>query len=447
MTNFGKKAETKLSDINTNPSDTVTGTPKYQLSALATDQLTLGEVIGQLVWIKRRQIMREVAVIGIGQTKFGRFPEIRAEQLAQEAVGAALKDSGIPAKDIQVAYTARSRQASTDSQIILKSFGIVDREMINVQNACAGGSTAVHCLWKDIAYGIYDLGIAIGVEDMNYPKDHPISQQQGKALSGSGAGAAEDLEATMGRTMPALFAMIARRQMDVYGATREDFAQVAVKSHRHACLNPYSQFQKELTLEEVLSSRMISDPITLYQCCPVSDGAAAVILCSMDIARQYSSRPVRILGSALLSGDYSFRAEDMTILDVNIKTAEKAYKMAGVDPKDLDVVEMHDAFAPEEIMHYEELGLCKRGEGAALLRSGATALGGRVPVNPSGGLISLGHPLSASGVRVVVDIARQLRGQAGNMQVPNAKMGLAQMQGGAVTGLRAAACGIQILAI
>jgi len=389
--------------------------------------------------------MREVAIVGIGQTKFGKFPEIRAEQLAQEAVGAALKDSGIAAKEIQVAYTARTRQASTDSQIILKSFGIVGKEMINVQNACAGGSTAVHCLWKDITSGIYDIGIAIGVEDMNFPKGHPLGQQ-GKALSGSGAGTAEDLEAVMGRSMPALFALVARRQMDVYGVTREDFAQVAVKNHKHACLNPYAQFQKELSLEEVMSSKMISDPITLFQCCPVSDGAAAVILCSMDIARKYTSAPVKILGSALLSGDYAFREEDMTIFDFNIKTAQKAYAIAGVDPQDLDVVEIHDAFAPEEIMHYEELGLCKRGEGVDLLRSGATTLGGRVPVNPSGGLLSLGHPLSASGVRVVVDIARQLREQAGKMQVPNAKVGLAQMQGGAVTGLVGAASGIQILA-
>ena len=167
----------------------------------------------------------------------------------------------------------------------------------------------------------------------------------------------------------------------------------------------------------------------------------------MNIARKYTSKPVRILASALLSGDYAFREEDITIWEFNIKTAEKAYKIAGVDPKDVNVVELHDAFAPEEIMHYEELGLCKRGEAAALLRSGATTLGGRVPVNPSGGLISLGHPLSASGVRVVVDIVRQLRGQADKIQVPNAKVGLAHMQGGAVTGLVGAACGIQILAI
>jgi len=386
-------------------------------------------------------MMREVAVLGVGQTKFGKFPDIRAEELAQEAVGAALKDSGIHVKDIQVAYTARTRQASLDSQMILLRFGIVGIEMFNVQNACAGGSTAVHGLWKDIAYGVYDVGIAIGVEDMNYPKGSSRGHQ-GKAIAPVG----DDLNGTMGRSMPVAFALLARRLMDMYGVTREDFAQVAVKSHKHACLNPYSQFQKEMTIEEVMSSKMISDPITLYECCPISDGAAAVILCSMDVARKYTTNPVKIIGSALLSGNYSFRQEDITVTEFNVKAAEKAYGIAGVGPEDVDVVEIHDAFAPEEIVRYEDLGLCKRGEGAALLRSGATTLGGRVPVNPSGGLISLGHPLSASGVRVVADITRQIRGQAGKMQVPNAKVGLAHMQGGSVTGLAGGACGIQIMA-
>ena len=385
--------------------------------------------------------MREVAVLGIGQTKFGKFPDIRGEEMAEEAVGAALKDSGIPPKDIQVAYTARTRDASTDSQIILMRFGIVGIELFNVQNACAGGSTAVHGLWKDIAYGVYDVGIAIGVEDMNYPKGSKRGHQ-GKALSPEG----DDLDGAMGRTMPVAFGLLARRLMDIYGATREDFAQVAVKSHKHACLNPYSQFKKEMTIEEVMSSRMISDPITLYECCPISDGAAAVILCSMDVARKYTTNPVKIIGSALLSGNYSFNQEDLTVTEYNVKTARKAYEMAGVGPEEINVIELHDAFAPEEIIRYEDLGICKRGEGVAMLRSGATALGGRVPVNPSGGLISLGHPLSASGVRVVVDIARQIRGQADKMQVPNAKVGLAHMQGGSVTGLVGGACGIQILA-
>lgn len=385
--------------------------------------------------------MREVAILGIGQTKFGQFPDIRSEELAREAVGAALKDSGIPAKEIRVAYTARLKDASSESQKILMHFGIVNIEMYNVHNACAGGSTAVHGLWQSIAYGAYDAGIAIGVEDMVFPKGSGLGQV-GKTLAAQEG----DLEADMGQTMPGKFALMARRMMVSNGATREDFAQVSVKSHKHAMLNPYAHFKKEVTVEQVLTSKMISDPITLYECCPISDGAAAVVLCSMDVARKYTTNPVRIIGSALLSGDYEFRREDITVGTMATETPQKAYEIAGVGPEDLNVIEIHDAFAPEEIIRYEDLGLCKRGEGIALLRSGATTLGGRVPVNPSGGLISLGHPLSASGVRVVVDIARQIRGQAGKAQVPGAKVGLAHMLGGVVTGLEAGACGIQILA-
>jgi benzoylsuccinyl-CoA thiolase BbsB subunit len=385
--------------------------------------------------------MREVAILGIGQTKFGQFPDIRGEELAREAAGAALKDSGISPKDIQVAYTARLTDAMSESQKALMHFGIVNIEMYNLHNACAGGSTAVHALWKDIAYGVYDAGIAIGVEDMVYPKGSGRGLV-GKTLSAEGG----DLEADMGQTMPAKFALMARRMMEKYGATREDFAQVAVKSHRHAMLNPYAHFKKELTLEEVLTSKIVCDPITVYECCPISDGAAAVVLCSMDVARRYATNSVKIIGSALMSGDYTFRQKDITVTSMGVKTPKKAYEMAGVGPEDLNVIEIHDAFAPEEFVRYEDLGLCKRGEAVGLLRSGATTLGGRVPVNPSGGLMSLGHPLSASGVRVVVDIARQLRGQAGKAQVPDAKIGLAHMLGGVVTGLESGACGIQILA-
>ena len=233
--------------------------------------------------------------------------------------------------------------------------------------------------------------------------------------------------------------------MDEYGATLEDFAQVSVKNHHHGCLNPQAQYKKEFTVEEVLNSRMICEPITLLQCCPNTDGAAAVILCSMNVARRYAANPVKIAGSALLSGDYTHRQRDMTLSPLGVKTVQMAYEMAGIGPEDLDVVELHDAFAPEEILRYEDLGLCKRGEGVSLLRSGATEVGGKTPVNPSGGLLALGHPLSASGVRVVAEIALHLRGQAGARQTPNAKVGLAHMLGGAVAGLEAGACGIHIL--
>jgi len=207
-----------------------------------------------------------------------------------------------------------------------------------------------------------------------------------------------------------------------------------------------AQYQREFTVEEVLNSRMISDPITLLQCCPQTDGAAAVVLCSMDVARKHTTNPVKIIGSALKSGDYAYKQKEIWISPLGAETVKMAYEMAGVGPKDIDLVELHDAFAPEEILRYEDLGLCQHGEGVELLRSGATELGGRIPVNPSGGLLSLGHPLSASGVRVVAEIALHLRGHAGKRQVEGARVGLAHMLGGSVAGLEAGACGIHILA-
>ncbi len=380
--------------------------------------------------------MRQVAVIGVGQSTFGKFPQKTAAEMGKEAVVAALNDAGIRPKDIQVAYTARMYDCWVTGQCILKEVGITSIEMINVENACAGGATAFRGVWKEIADGRYDVGIAIGVESMT---TSPIA---GKLIPPT----KEDLEGQLGLTMPAIFGILARRQMEQYGATVEDFAMVSVKNHHHGCLNPFAQYRKEFTVEEILNSRMICDPITLLMCCPNTDGAAAAILCSMKVARRYTTKPIRVIGSALLSGDYRYLQEDITISPLGSKTAKMAYEMAGVGPEDIDVVELHDAFANEEMLRYEELGLCKQGEGIRLLREKATWVGGRIPVNPSGGLLALGHPLSASGVRNIAEIVWHLRGQAGERQTPNAKVGLAHMLGGSVAGLEAGACSIHILA-
>jgi len=380
--------------------------------------------------------MREVAVIGVGQSKFGKMPERSAVSLGREAVLAAIKDAGISPKKIQFAYCARFYEGGVMGQHVLKEVGITSIEMVNVQNDCAGGSTAFRGVWKEIADGHYDIGIAIGVESNT---TMPLAGGLQRPIS-------EDLEGQLGLTMPGVFALVAKRYMELYGATEKDFAKVSVKNHHHGCLNPFAQYRKEFTVEEILNSRMISDPITLLQCCPNTDGAAAAILCSMDIARQYTTTPIKVIGSALQSGDYKYRQKDLIISDVVPKTAKIAYEMAGVGPEDLDVVELHDAFASEEITRYEDLMLCKVGEGIDLIRSGATELGGRIPVNPSGGLLSLGHPLSASGVRNICEIVWHLRGQAGERQIPNAKVGLAHMAGGNVVRLEVGACSVHILA-
>jgi acetyl-CoA acetyltransferase len=381
--------------------------------------------------------MREVAIIGIGQSQFGKSPESSINDLSLKAVSTAIQDAGIRPRDIQAAYTARLYLGldMVTSQTLLKEVGIAGIEMINVENACAGGATSVRGLFKDIAGGFCDMGIAIGVESMT---TSPIAR---KLIPPS----EDDLDGQLGLTMPTYFALMARRLMETHGATPEDFAQVSVKNHHHGSLNPRAQYQKEFTVEEVLASRTVAEPITLLQCCPNTDGAAAVIMCTMDLARRYTPNPIRVAGSVLLSADYSFRKKELTSFQMGRKAAGMAYEMAGIGPEDLDLVELHDAFACEEIVHCEDLGLCPPTEGVELVRSGATALGGRCPVNPSGGLLSLGHPLSASGVRVVCDVVEQLRGQAGKRQIPDAKVGLAQMLGGMVNGLEAGAVGIHIL--
>jgi len=382
-------------------------------------------------------MMRDVYIIGVGQSTFGKLSDRTAADLGLEAVSEAIKDAGIRPQDIRVAYGARQFDAATTAQSILKGVGVAAIEMVNVENACAGGATAVRGLWKDIAFGLYDMGVAVGVESMT------TSSIAGKLIPPQ----KDDLDGHLGLTFPTYFALIARRLMETHGAAAEDFALVSVKNHHHGCLNPRAQYRKEFTVEQVLASFMVADPITLLECCPNTDGAAAVIMCSKDVAMRYTTKPVKIAASVLLSGDYFFKKADLTSITLGKNATRMAYEMAGIGPEDLDLIELHDAFACEEIIHYEDMGICKPGEGIKLLRSGATALGGKIPVNPSGGLLSLGHPLAASGVRVIGELALHLRNQAGKRQVPNAKVGMAQMLGGMDNGLEAGAAGIHILTI
>jgi benzoylsuccinyl-CoA thiolase BbsB subunit len=320
-------------------------------------------------------------------------------------------------------------------QAVLGEIGVTDIEQTNVQNACAGGATALRRAWWDIASGLYDVGIVIGVESMT---TSPIA---GKLIPP----AKGDIAGELGMNMVARFALSQRRYMDVFKISLEQIAKVSVKNHHHGCLNPYSQYKKELTIEEIINSRPICEPITLLQCCPATDGAAAAILVSRDLAKKYTNKPIMIVASVLKSGDYSFRWEDMTFSDMTYKCANEAYEMAGLGPEDVDVCELHDAFAVNELQHYVELGFCKRGEEARLIEDGITEICGKLPVNPSGGLLSKGHPISASGIAQVAEIVWQLRGQAGKRQVADARVGLAHVAGGEVAGLESGAVAVHIL--
>jgi len=379
--------------------------------------------------------MREVAVIGVGSSEFGKLPDQSVENLGRIAVESAINDAGIKPKDIQFSYCSTCFGGPIIGQRILKEVGVTGVEIVNVENACAGGATAFRGVWYGISSGLYDFGIAIGVESMT---TSPIA---GKLIPPPEG----DLEGSLGMTMPARFALSMRRHMEKYGSTPEQFAKVSVKNHRNGCLNPYSQYKKELTIEEILNSRMICDPITLLQCCPNTDGAAAAILCPMEIASRYTTKPIIVAASVLKGGDYVFKWKDIALSDMTIKCALESYEMAGCGPDDLDVIELHDAFAYNEISHYEELGLCKEGEGGLLIDEGITEIGGGKAVNPSGGLLSRGHPLSATGVEQIAEIVWHLRGEAGSRQVENAKVGLAHTMGGQIAGLEAASVSIHIL--
>lgn len=377
--------------------------------------------------------MSRVVVLGIGQSQFGKFKELTAAQLGTQAAKAAISDAGIEAKAIQVVYGSSVLGDPTLAQTIMKDVGVTEVEMNNVENACGSGISAANLLYRDIANGVYDIGIAVGTESMT------------RSLSGGGVLSPPDLDGKLGQSMPTYFALIARRLME-QGATMEDLAFPTVKNHKNACLNPYAMYKKEISVEEAVQSRMVADPITLLECCPYTDGAAAVIMCSEEVARRYTTKPIFVASSVISSGCYD--DPDIDILEAPSirRLAAKAYNDAGIGPEDLNVVELHDAFSPEEIWTYEALGLCPRGEAIPFMRSGATSIGGKLPVNPSGGLLSLGHPMGASGVRVICEIALHLRGDAGARQTPNAKVGMAEMIGGYVGGLAApVAGGIQIL--
>jgi benzoylsuccinyl-CoA thiolase BbsB subunit len=379
--------------------------------------------------------MRDVYVLGIGQTAFGKMPQFTPIQLGIKATKSAIQDAGIDPRIIEVAYGGRSYDDTQTAENILRYVGVAGIPMYNTENACTTGATVVNQLWKDIAYGVHDIGIAVTCESMT------TSSKAGKLV-----GAAEgDLNGTLGITMPSYFALMAFRLMEERGATPEDIAYPSVKNHRNACMNPYAMYRKVLTTEDIMNAKMISDPLTSLHCCPVTDGAASIILCTGEIARRYTTTLVKVASSLLLSAP--FEAWDYNMIDNPLikELAKRTYDAAGIGPEDVNLIELHDAFAPEEIAAVSGLGLCKTGEEISYIRSGASEINGKCPINPSGGLLSLGHPLGASGARVVCEVTQHLRGTAGDRQVKGARVGMAEMIGGYLTGLGTSIAGINLL--
>jgi acetyl-CoA acetyltransferase len=378
--------------------------------------------------------MRDVAVIGVGMIKMGKYPERMLSDMGREAVLLAMKDAGVQRSDIQAGYSGTLRGGSLLGQRILKDLGMTGMPINNMENACSSGSSALREGWLGIASGLYDMVIVVGSEKLSALGGGTLPLEK------------EDLEASLGLVMPALYAMRARRYMADFNATKEHLAKVVVKSRKNASMNPLAQFNQPTTVEAVLNSRMIADPITLFQCCPTGDGAGAAVLCSLDKARKYTSHPILIRGSVLVSGKFEPGFRDMTTPEITVRASKIAYEIAGLGPKDIDVAEVHDAFSIAELLYYEALGFCGRGEATQLIDEGATNIDGRIPVNPSGGLISKGHPVGATGLAQLAEIVWQLRGQAGPRQVKNAKVGITHCTGGGIYGLDHGACSIHILA-
>lgn len=385
--------------------------------------------------------MRDVEVVGLAMTRFGKQMDRSLKHLAGEVATGALADAGLAADALDAAYVANAlggsitAQEMVAGQVVLRSAGIDGIPVFNVENACASASSALHLGWHAVNSGAHDLVLCVGVEKMSHPD---------KGVSLAAIGRAADVEEVFGPGGPRpgsrsyfmdLYAELARESLESGRATREDFAAVAVKNRHHGSLNPLAQFGVEMTVEEVLSAREIVWPLTLPMCSPISDGAAAVVLAAAERPRTTDHPRVRVAASVLTSGVSFPAAGDPSSSAI---AAARAYEAAGIGPGDLHHVELHDAAASAELSIYESIGLAAPGEGGALVRSGATRLGGRIPVNTSGGLLSKGHPIGATGLAQVYEAVTQLRGHAGARQVEGARWSLTHNAGGWIEGDNAA---------
>lgn len=396
--------------------------------------------------------MRDVFVAGVGMTRFAKQPDETVRTLTEAAVTEALQDSGLAAEEVESTFFGNAisgvitGQEMVRGQSALRNTGVLGGSVVNVENACSSSSSALNLAWLAVASGQVDVALAVGAEKMTEPTgrkamaalESAVDLEEVERLKARlGEGASGDRSFFMD-----LYAGTAREYLERTGATAKDFAGVSVKNRWHASLNPHAQFQTPTTVEEVLASRTIVDPLTLLMCSAIGDGGSAVVLCSEDRLRS-GRDAIKVLASVLTSG----YAKDATEFDDSavVRASRRAYEIAGVRPEDLDLVELHDAAAPAELVLYEELGLCERGGGAELLASGRTALGGATPVNTSGGLLGKGHPVGATGCAQITELVDQMWGRAGERQVPDVRLAMAE-NGGGYIGSDSAAAVVTILA-
>ncbi|GAA3523066.1 thiolase family protein [Amycolatopsis ultiminotia] len=389
--------------------------------------------------------MRNVVIAGVGMTPFARRPGTGIRALANAASAEALKDAGVSADDVEIVYFGNAvagtvtGQDMIRGQVAFRHSDLAGHPVINVENACASGSSAFHLAVHAVSGGQYDVALAVGAEQLTHAdKTRPFRALRGSTDVFEIGEAGEDEDWTRSILME-FYAQEARAFLTRSDATVEDFARVAVKNRMHARLNPLAQFSAEQTIEEVLRSRMVVDPLTLPMCSPTTDGSAAVVVCSEQYARDRSiGSLLRVRGCELKGGKDTLPVTEATAA---------VYRSAGIGVDEADVIELHDAAAPAELIQYAEIGLCAEGEEAGLIRDGSTAIGGRIPVNTSGGLMSRGHALGATGIAQLAELAVQLRGRAGERQVENARVGLAVNTGGWMGGGYAVAVGTVLEAL
>ena len=401
-------------------------------------------------------------VAGVGMTRFGKYLDTTLKNLAVQSIEMALQDAGLRAADLEAAYMGNAAaglivgQEMIRGQVALRSMGVGHIPVVNVENACASSSTAFNQACAMVTAGAYDIVLVCGYEKL-YHQDKmrsltafasAVDVEDSAGVEGllselrekTGISASPDTTGMRSAFMD-IYSVGAQYYMKKYGVTREHFAMVSAKNSFHGSLNPNAQYQEVLTVDQVLNAREVVFPLTLPMCSPLGDGSAAVVLVSERKARQMGlKKPVKVLSTVLASG-WDRGIEDRGL---SAECADKAYEFAGVGPQDLSNVELHDASAPSELQYYEALGLCEPGDSGKMIESGATRLGGRIPVNTSGGLLRKGHPVGATGAAQIVELTKQLQGRADNRQVEGSRIALAHNAGGNL-GLDAAACVVSIL--
>jgi benzoylsuccinyl-CoA thiolase BbsB subunit len=384
------------------------------------------------------KLQRDVYIAGVGETKFGRH-QLEFDALGRIAALEALKSSNINRPDqIQSAYVGNGTNGLVTGQTVLKDLGMCGHmPIINVESACSAGGMAVHLAARDVATGFCEVSLAVGCEN------HTLHMKTGTALSPS----KNDIETVHGTVMTGKYALRAQRYMYETGATIEDLALITVKNRRHATNNPYAWFKGEISIEEVVKSRLVASPLTLQQCCGIADGAGAVVVCSEDMIRKLGiKKPIKIAGTVVRSGPYHNRPRDITGDDITEACSRQLYEETGIGPDDVDIIELHDAFTISELLYYECMGLCGKGEGLKFLRDGNATHGGKCVVSPRGGMLSYGHPMGASGAAQIAACVKQMRNQCAGYQVdPIPRVAVTHVTGGGLSGTEHAACTMHML--